>query len=723
MPTTLDFALGYVSKGWRVLPLHSITPEKTCTCGKADCHSPGKHPRLENGVKGASAEKNKVIGWWKDWPEANVGIACGRDSNLLVLDVDNAQFDQGEESLKELLNGDGEPETVQVLTGNGRHLYFLHPGGTVKNKVKLLDGLDIRSDGGYVVAPPSRHINGRTYEFEASSHPKDVPISEAPKWLLKALSEHGSYSTDIKSPNSNYKITQYQLPLKAEKIKEGERNASLTSFAGTLRRKGCTLAEITEATLRRNAEACDPPLERSEVEGIAKSVAQYAPHKEEYHHTDLGNAQRLAENCGEDIRFLGDRKEWLLWKGNRWDVDRGAEIIAKAVATIRRMYAEASAIEEKKERLAFLEWIRQSESRSRISNMLDLGRGMPNMLIQPDDLDEDPYLFNVENGTVDLKRGELREHRKTDFLSRLAPVEFNPSAKCPRWTAFLEEILQGNADLIAFLKTAIGWSLTGVLEENVVFILYGKGSNGKTTFLSTLEHLFGDYAVHTPTETLLARRNDTIPNDLARLKGTRLVTAVEAGEGRRLNESRIKQLTGGDTISARFLHGEFFDFKPTFKLWFGTNHKPVIKETTHAIWRRIRLVPFTVQIPEDRQDKRLGAKLAEELPGILNWCLDGCLNWQVQGELGYPEAVRNATQEYRSEMDLVGEFLDDRCIIEPEAKLKSSLLYAEYKTWCESAGERPLSQRDLASELAEKDFITKRLANGYHWLGIGLRGE
>ena len=246
--------------------------------------------------------------------------------------------------------------------------------------------------------------------------------------------------------------------------------------------------------------------------------------------------------------------------------------------------------------------------------------------------------------------------------------------------------MNGNEKLIAYLQKAVGYTLTGDTSEQVLHFLYGLGANGKSTFLETIMAMLGDYAKQTSTETILVKKmTGGIPNDLAGLKGARLVSAQEVESGRRLAESLVKQLTGGDTISARFLHGEFFDFKPTFKLWISGNSKPVVRGGDYAIWRRIRLIPFTVQIPPEEQDRRLSEKLRGELPGILNWSLAGCLAWQREG-LTPPEEVTAATESYRDEMDIIGQFIGERCLMGPEYKVTAKKLYAAFVEWSELHG-------------------------------------
>ena len=282
--------------------------------------------------------------------------------------------------------------------------------------------------------------------------------------------------------------------------------------------------------------------------------------------------------------------------------------------------------------------------------------------------------------------------------------------------------MSGNERLIAYLQKATGYTLTGDTSEQVLHFLYGLGANGKSTFLETVMAVMGDYAKQTSTETIMVKKmTGGIPNDLAGLKGARLVSAQEVESGRRLAESLVKQLTGGDTISARFLHGEFFDFKPTFKLWISGNSKPLVRGGDHAIWRRIRLIPFTVQIPPGEQDRRLSEKLRGELPGILNWSLAGCLAWQKEG-LAPPEEVTAATESYRDEMDIVGQFIGERCLMGPEYHVTAKELYAAFQNWSGLQGEKyPMSQQIFGMRMTERGLNRRRGSGGkWLWDNLGL---
>jgi len=406
---------------------------------------------------------------------------------------------------------------------------------------------------------------------------------------------------------------------------------------------------------------------------------------EEFYCTDVGNAKRLVKQHGATLRYCYPFSNWLSWDGKRWQVDDTGEAARRAKDTIARVRIEAALQKDKATRDALWNHAKISESDAKLRAMLSQAQSEVGIAIKPDDLDSNPFLLTANNGTLNLQNGDLRPHRQTDLITKLAPVDYDPQAECPLWEAFLATIMGSKPGLINFLRRAIGYSLTGDTSERALFIMYGSGANGKSTALETIRALLGDYAARTPAETLLARRDNAIPNDVAKLKGARFVSASETDEGRRLAEAQIKDLTGGDTISARFMRAEWFDFKPECKLWLSTNHRPVVRGTDKAIWDRLKLIPFDVRIPEEKQDRKLLSKLKAELPGILAWAVRGCLEWQAEG-LGVPDEVRNATGDYQSEMDVLAAFIADCCVLTPNAQASATSLYQSYKRWCDDSG-------------------------------------
>jgi putative DNA primase/helicase len=439
--------------------------------------------------------------------------------------------------------------------------------------------------------------------------------------------------------------------------------------------------------------------------------------------TDTGNAERLVARHGANIHYVPAWDRWIVWNDTRWVEDRKAlRVSALAKETARSMFAEARNMTgDAREEL--VKHATKSEAAGRLAAMVDRARSEPGVAIGTELLNADPWLLNVQNGTIDLRTGQLRNHDRDDLITKVVPIRYDPShTLCPRWEAFLQQVMAGKQELITFLQKAVGYSLTGLTTEQCLFFLYGSGSNGKSTFLELLRELLGDYSTQADFTTFIEKKGDGPRNDVARLYGARAVTSSEVGEGRRVNESLMKTLTGGDVIAARYLYSETFEFAPTFKLWLAANHRPVIRGTDYAIWRRFRIVPFTVQIPVEEQDKGLKDALRAELSGILAWAVAGCLLWQKDG-LGQPVDVSRATDQYRRESDTLGAFLEDCCEVGEEFVEPASELYQVYAKWADEGGEYKMSQTRFGREMEERGFAAEKRGRGterVRWR-IGLR--
>jgi len=442
-----------------------------------------------------------------------------------------------------------------------------------------------------------------------------------------------------------------------------------------------------------------------------------------YHLTDLGNAQFFADLHGEDVKHCAVWNKWLVWDGKRWSIDKTAAVYRLAKKTVAKMYEIAGALEGSDQRQQLARHAISSESDIKIKAMLSLAESEPNIAVTPDIFDTDPWLLNVKNGTIDLRTGELKPHDRNDYITKLVPIEYKPDMPTPIWDAFLNRIMDGNQELIRFLQKAAGYSLTGLTNERCLFICYGTGANGKSVFLSTLLKIAGEYAKQVPKELLIQRRyGNEHPTVIADLAGVRLAATIETDKDNIFAESQVKWLTGGDRITARFMRGDYFEFNPTHKIWMATNHKPIIRGTDNAIWNRIRLIPFSVTIPPEEQDKNLLVKLEAELPGILAWAVEGCLAWQREG-LNPPHEVTKATEKYREEMDILADFLADYCLIGAEHIEKNIDLYKAYCRWCEEQGEKPASQRTFSQSLQERGYRNEKTRHGRIWHGLCLNDE
>jgi putative DNA primase/helicase len=504
--------------------------------------------------------------------------------------------------------------------------------------------------------------------------------------------------------------------------------------------------------------------ERTVAEALARQTSHYRPKRDAQHrrngntpkaaeqppashdaplpYSDLYNARALVLFHGDTLRYCFPWKSWLTWTGTHWQRDTSGAVMRLAKATIKLLARQVEDLDEK-EAKALLAHIKGSLAATKLKAMMELAQSEPGIPVQPEDLDADRWLLNCANGTLDLQTGTLRPQRQADLLSKCLPLVYDPDATCPTWERFLWRIMGGSqgedspdmpagelenrrrADdrakaLIDFVQRAVGYSLTGSTREQCIFILHGPTKTGKSTFLATLRALLGPYGRQADMESFMHKDRQEVRNDLADLAGSRVVCALESQEGRRLSENLIKQMTGGvDIIKARFLFQEYFEYQPQFKIFLGTNHKPVICDTDSAIWERIRLVPFTIQIPKPERDKTLDEQLHKELPGILAWAVRGCLEWQRFKELQEPEAVEQATQAYRDEMDDVGRFLHEVCFVgaKDTYQVQASLLLKEYHQWC---GQNVMTGKAFAKALTDKGYDCKHTKTGTKWLGIGL---
>jgi putative DNA primase/helicase len=433
-------------------------------------------------------------------------------------------------------------------------------------------------------------------------------------------------------------------------------------------------------------------------------VGESPPDLLEFFRTDYGNAERLHALFGHRFRYCA-ALGYLVWDETRWRVDDGELMMRRfALDTARELCAQANTAKDSGTRE---QWIRHSLSCERsaaLGHAVELAKTIPGVTVNVEELDADPMAFNVENGTIDLRTGKIKDHDPRDLITKLAPVTFDPTAACPLWDQFQNTICGEDADLVAFKQRAYGYTATGKTSEDALFIGHGGGANGKSTEQDIMLETFGDYGNTAQFETFAVKKNEGVRNDIADLVGARLVAASEGESRQRLAEGLVKQLTGGDVLKARFLHKEFFRFKPTFKLWLATNHKPVIRGTDGGIWRRIRLIPYAVTIPPEKRDKRLREKLQAEKSGILNWVLKGCADWLEHG-LGAAEAVSAATEGYRQESDALAEFISACCTRDELVTEIAGDLYRAYKSFCEGSGEEPFSAQLFGRMLTERGYL------------------
>jgi P4 family phage/plasmid primase-like protien len=460
-------------------------------------------------------------------------------------------------------------------------------------------------------------------------------------------------------------------------------------------------------------------LEKHTQERRVKNLAAKA---HEIQLTDYGNAQRLVALYGQNIRYDYRRKTWFAWNGKCWQENAEAKVMQYAKATAKAMYSEASKLQDDARRQPLAKHAVKSESANSIKAMVKLAESEPEIQADISEFDSHPHLLNVDNGVINLRNGKLLPHTREMMLSNYVPVEYNPNADCPIFKAFLERIFAANTNLIGCVQRAIGYTVTGETSEQGFFLCYGEGANGKSTLLETMHFLMKDLAGTIRAEALMQHKftsHSGHNEDVASLRGKRFVSAVETESGHQLAESLIKQLTGGDTITASRKYGHSFSFKPQFKLWIAANHKPQISGTDEGIWRRINFIPFNIRIPEDERDKQLKDKLQSEAQGILTWIVRGAVNWYAQG-LGKTDEIRLATTAYRNEQDSVANFLCECCDVGDGFTTKPSILFDNYKNFCAENGYTPLNQQEFPRRLGQLGY--SKSANRI-WRGIKIKPQ
>ena len=443
------------------------------------------------------------------------------------------------------------------------------------------------------------------------------------------------------------------------------------------------------------------------------------------HFTDLGNAKRFVRLYGRDLRYIPRWKKWLVWDGTRFRIDESGAVVRRAKETVLTLYGAASGIKDDATRNRVVSHATASEAAARIKAMIELAGTESGIAVEPSKLDADPWLLNCQNGTLNLQTGKLEPHDRSHLITKLAPVNYDPKARDDRWHGFLARVVP-DEELREFLKRRGGYTLTGDTREEDLAFLQGTDNTGKTTMIEALARPMGDYAMGTPFTTLLKSRKGEIRNDIARLAGARLVIASEVPAGQQFDEQVLKQLTGRDTVSARFLYGEFFDFRPQFKIWIAANHRPRVRDDDPAVWRRMRLVPFMEKIPEKEVDKALKTHLTtspKARAAILAWAVEGCLAWQRDG-LPVPESVRKATEEYRTESDAFGQFLDECFMIGPDLWEATEVIVTAHEIWCERFGVKyPLSHKGIADRLRQRGHQPEKRRGRRGWRGLARLGR
>ena len=714
-----EWALHYAEMGLAVFPL-------VCR---------DKVPAVVGGCKVATTERTTIERWWDKNPQYNIGIATGNKSSGLVvidLDVDKNKGIDGYDVLRDWQNKHGKlPETWQSITGRGGYHYFYKDAIVHSNRVGLYEGVDIRGEGGYIVAPPSVHPNGNIYEWEQG--PEEYEIAQVDNIVNDFL------KGEKQRRDSEHK-TNFKVP---ELIPEGKRVDTIVRLIASLRTKGLDDDAIKAAVRVENEKRCNPPLKEKELEKAVfpalKRDWQVNSHYynnfnamnendnkyvnevlkklnelnavERFPMNDRGSADLFATVFMDVSRYNPTKKDWMYYDGTRWVADQEgmrAKRNAKTLADALVRYSVTVSLPDDK-RQSYIKYAAgMMNYRSRnamVTDAKDLN------FFDNTELDKDDFLLNCKNCVLDLSGDQPKEleHKADLLLSKICNANYNPAATCTLWEKTVNEIMQGDSSKIEYLQKMSGRFLTGDTSEEEFYIFFGATTrNGKSTITELLLYLLGDYATTISPESLAIKVNKdsrTASPDIAKLAGTRFVVASEPPRRMLFDSSLVKTLTGRDTVSARFLHENEFQFKPKFKLILNSNYLPVISDKTVFSSNRVKVVPFERHFTEKEQNKHLKEQLQQEIDGILNWCIQGLSLYRKEG-LEPPTAVQIATHEYSEDSDKIGKFISE-CLEKSDQNLAAKDVYEKYSQWCNDCGLGVDGRTSFYEELKTKNLLSK----------------
>lgn len=766
-------ALEYAARGWHLIPVWWVERDNgsapVCGCGDPFCRNAGKHPliTLGAGLANASCDVNVVGGWWDTWPQANIAVATGRRSGVVVLDLDlgHATFQDsfgnevpvdGAQSLEDWASGGVTvPATLTQETGSGgRHLIFRYPdddGPAIRNVVGWLPGVDVRSDGGYVLVAPSGHISGNVYRWL-----NDQPVADLGDLLGHLRVARGTVGGGRASgsahdlpvydyreacrtgPGLGYRddfFNRRAFELRKQDVPWTDAQDEIRrvwELAAQTDRDVFTWDQALAKLTRVWAEVEPEPLPTWDPFTAAGGPPQPPPpinplDPPEDRLTGVGNANRFIRLHGDRVRY-SSALGWLVWNGDLWSMDDTelATHLAKDVAI--SLWREAITEADEETRNALRAWAKRTEEASAIENLLKLARSSPELAIRVADLDVDPWLLAVANGVIDLRTGGLRPALQADMLTRRSGITYDPHARSQTWETFLHDATRGDVELQAYLQRAAGYTLTGSTAEEKLFLIYGPPATGKSTFIDAMITCLGDGMAMTiqADDILSIRGKQTKEHIIAEMRGHRMISTVEMPQGARFAQALIKQMTGRDLLRGAFKYKNSFQFRPTFKLWIATNHAPAVHDDDEGMWRRLQRVPFTNVIPHNRRSAALKDALqdptSEVARAALAWTVAGCLAWQRHG-LGSCAAVEADTHEYRQEQDKLGHFLETYCYATDDREWCTLLtdLYEAHKAWSREVGEREITMQLLSQKLKDRGLVKRRTATGMAFQGIACR--
>jgi len=753
----LEYALKYEALGLSVVPLvrgHKFPPKGVTWKDRQT----------------KRATPDEIRQWWEDHRDADVGMITGRASGIDSIDLDGPYA----ENILEAHAGVELPESIGYTTGNGRQVLFRYHGGGLKTKARYVsdengNGVDLKTDGGLTVLPPSIHKSGRQYTWDKID-PTEMGLDDLedfPPDLLRCLLTKCSDSGNGAPPRDRVDAEKW---LK-EGIPDGRKHHDLFRYACQKISQGVAYDEVLVLTTEL-ARRCDPHPkdgpERAARVRVDEAFEKYGKKPTEAileaaFDGQAGCARLFREVYKGQFVFDHSAGVWYRWAGDYWELDPVGDPVA-GLDTISQQFEEAAAkctgqvvqigerlksvtnqIEQGKKKAEILQLKTQLKAcKTQVKHLNALGyrkqvvefaaTGEGSLGIGGESWDRHPWMLPCVNGVVDLRPGDISPGRPELFLKTVCPTPFTPEAVSEIWEKTLLQIFDNDKELIGFVQRYLGMALVGAVYDHALAIFWGPGRNGKDTLLETISHVLGEMAGPIQAEMLLDqgknRRQSGAPNaEVMALRGRRLAWTSETDEGRRLGAGSVKKLTGGGTLTGRAPYGRReVTFEPSHSLILITNAKPRIPPDDYALWKRLHLVPFTMSFVDEpklanekKADKFLLKRLKKETPGILNWLIRGCLEWQLQG-LDPPQIVKAATEEYRTEEDILYQFITDRCVVQPHCTVPAKSLYEEFKNWCGDNGLRPMTGTLFGRKMTV-NYPKKRKNQGTVYIGIGLINE
>lgn len=760
-------ALWYAKRNWYVFP---VVPN-------------GKQPLTEHGYKDGSIDPDVIAAWWEKWPEANIGLDCAKSGVIALDGDPSHYTDESAALIEMLRAEYPTPTQSTAANGVHLIYMLPPDAQLSNSPGKLPPGIDVRVNGYILLTPSTvvyrgdealdkRVEDGHTGHYRWLEQPHETVPLPLPDFMVEMLTAsrapqgaterpepervepmpmpmNGFHSANGHQSSTDNRERYARAALEKEldalaRAPVGRRNHQLNISAFNLGQLvAANLLSEAEVTQKLETTAFAIGLGEREIRATIKSgledgkglprnvpstpklrfrngAGEPATFVEAAHRTDMGNAKRMHALVRGKVFYVLQFDKWYIWTKTHWQEDNTFEIVKLAKETVMRMYAEAAELDDD-ERKEMVKWAVKSEARQRLEAMIALLRSEPDIAIQPEELDRDPMLLACTNGTLDMQAGELLPPDPNDLITKCLDVAYDPDAECPLWEKFLFRIMDNDLEMVSFIQRLAGHALTGDTSGKYFVFMYGpKGNNGKSTLVETIMRLLGPYAMKSPSEMIMAKTHrGGVPNDIARLRGVRFTVTNEVDEGMSLSESVIKDLTGNDTLTARFMRAEFFDFAPTHKLWIYGNHKPEIHGTDDAIWDRVKTIEFNVEIPKNERDPLMLEKLTAELPGILAWAVRGNMLWQRRG-ISAPKKVDDATDKYQGEQDMVGQFLIDCCELGASYQVSASSLYQAYESWAKQLGFKPESGTKFGGDLGRRGFDVKRTMAGKLRHGLQL---